>query len=205
MLTNHTKSELELMVGRLEKILWKGKPNKRCFILESIFNPLFPFALIWLLFDAFFIYAFLHAAPTDEIPNEFAPTLIIFFAIHLMPVWLYLIGVFFVFKRYKHTEYIITDKAIYYSGGLFSSSCNMRPVTELAHVNINIHRGMIDQIIGVGDVIITSNNIDQLYRSRNISQVKPIIITIADTKEYRQVYEIIARLKEDISEKNNAS
>ena len=39
MLNNYAESELELMIGKDEKILWKGRPNKKCFILESIFNP----------------------------------------------------------------------------------------------------------------------------------------------------------------------
>ena len=45
--------ELATMVGKDEKILWFSKPDKKCFILESIFNPMLPFALLWLLFDSF--------------------------------------------------------------------------------------------------------------------------------------------------------
>lgn len=54
MLDNYAQTDLELMVGRDEKILWHGKPNKRCFVLEGIFNPLLPFALVWFLFDSVF-------------------------------------------------------------------------------------------------------------------------------------------------------
>ena len=39
------------------KILYAGKPDKKCFIFESIFNPLLPFAVLWGLFDMFFIGA----------------------------------------------------------------------------------------------------------------------------------------------------
>ena len=35
------------MIGDNEKVKWEGKPNKKCFIFESIFNQLMPFALIW--------------------------------------------------------------------------------------------------------------------------------------------------------------
>ena len=51
MLKGYAKTDLELMVGRGEKIFWQGRPNKKCYILEGIFNPLLPFALIWFLFD----------------------------------------------------------------------------------------------------------------------------------------------------------
>ena len=198
MFNNYAKSELELMVGSNEKILWKGKPNKRCFILEGIFNPMLPFALVWFLFDSLFIAAFIGGAATPGAPAVFSIFPLIFFLFHLMPVWIYLGGVIFVFRRYQHTEYIVTDKGVYVSGGLFSYTCNMKPFTELARVNI--HRGIIDQIIGVGDVVLTSNNVADLYSSNIRVNGRPLDVgtTIADIKDYRKVFEIIKKLQEDI-------
>ena len=200
MFNNYAKSELELMVGSNEKILWKGKPNKRCFILEGIFNPMLPFALVWFLFDSLFIAAFIGGAATPGAPAVFSIFPLIFFLFHLMPVWIYLGGVIFVFRRYQHTEYIVTDKGVYISGGLFSYTCNMKPFTELARVNI--HRGIIDQIIGVGDVVLTSNNIADYYNSGVRVNGRPVGtgfgITISDIKDYRKVFELIKKLQEDI-------
>ena len=197
MFNNYAKTELELMVGRDEKILWQGKPNKRCFILEGIFNPLLPFALLWLLFDSLFIAAFISGAASSNTP-AFSIFPLIFFLFHLMPVWIYLGGILFVFRKYQHTEYIITDKGVYVSGGLFSYTCNMKPFTELARVNI--HRGIIDQMIGVGDIVLTSNNVADLYSSNVRVNGRPLDIgtTIADIKDYRKVFEIIKKLQEDI-------
>ncbi len=200
MFNNYAKSELELMVGSNEKILWKGKPNKRCFILEGIFNPMLPFALAWFLLDSLFIATFIGGAATSGAPDVFSIFPLIFFLIHLMPVWIYLGGVIFVFRRYQHTEYIVTDKGVYISGGLFSYTCNMKPFTELARVNI--HRGIIDQIIGVGDVVLTSNNIADYYNSDVRVNGRPVGtgfgITISDIKDYRKVFELIKKLQEDI-------
>ena len=198
MFNNYAKSELELMVGSNEEILWKGKPNKRCFILEGIFNPMLPFALAWFLFDSLFIATFIGGAATSGAPAVFSIFPLIFFLFHLMPVWIYLGGVIFVFRRYQHTEYIVTDKGVYISGGLFSYTCNMKPFTELARVNI--HRGIIDQIIGVGDVVLTSNNVADLYSSNIRVNGRPLDVgtTIADIKDYRKVFEIIKKLQEDI-------
>ena len=200
MFNNYAKSELELMVGSNEKILWKGKPNKRCFILEGIFNPMLPFALAWFLFDSLFIATFIGGAATSGAPAVFSIFPLIFFLIHLMPVWIYLGGVMFAFRRYQHTEYIVTDKGVYISGGLFSYTCNMKPFTELARVNI--HRGIIDQIIGVGDVVLTSNNIADYYNSDVRVNGRPVGtgfgITISDIKDYRKVFELIKKLQEDI-------
>jgi hypothetical protein len=83
MFNNYAKSELELMVGSNEEILWKGKPNKRCFILEGIFNPMLPFALVWFLFDSMFIAAFLGGKTISETPTAFTIIQIIFFLFHL--------------------------------------------------------------------------------------------------------------------------
>ncbi len=198
MFNNYAKTELEMMVGNDEQILWQGRPNKRCFILEGIFNPLFPFALIWFLFDAFFIGAFFVGGIHSNIPKAFSILPVIFILFHMMPVWIYLAGVLFVFRRYKHTEYIITTKGVYISGGLFSYTCNMKPFTELARVNI--HRGIIDQIIGVGDVVLTSNNSADLGGSNIRVNGRPLDIgtTIADISDYMHVYEIIKKLQEDI-------
>ena len=200
MFNNYAKSELELMVGSNEKILWKGKPNKRCFILEGIFNPMLPFALAWFLFDSLFIATFIGGAATSGAPAVFSIFPLIFFLFHLMPVSIYLGGVIFVFRRYQHTEYIVTDKGVYISGGLFSYTCNMKPFTELARVNI--HRGIIDQIIGVGDVVLTSNNIADYYNSDVRVNGRPVGtgfgITISDIKDYRKVFELIKKLQEDI-------
>lgn len=200
MFNSYAKSELELMISPEERILWRGKPNKRCFILEGIFNPMLPFAVIWLLFDSLFIAAFIGTGATSGSPTAFSLFPIIFLILHLMPVWMYLVGVIFVFRRYKHTEYIVTDKGVYYSGGLFSYTCNMKPFTELARVNV--HRGIIDQMIGVGDVVLTSNNIADYYSSGVRVNGRPVGtgfgITIADIRDYREVFNLVKKLQEDI-------
>ena len=199
MLNHYAKSELELMVGRDEKIIWQGRPNKRCYILEGIFNPLLPFALIWLLFDSFFIAAFLGGGFFSKTQNTFPLMMTAaFFIFHLMPVWIYIGGILFIYRRYKHTEYIVTDKGVYISSGLFSYTCNMKPFTELARVNI--HRGIIDQMLGVGDVVLTNNNLADLYSSNLRVNGRGLNsgIVISNIKDYKNVFEIIKKLQEDI-------
>ena len=43
--------ELKAMVGNDETVLYEGKPDKRCFLFESVFNPLLPVAVIWAVID----------------------------------------------------------------------------------------------------------------------------------------------------------
>lgn len=198
MFNNYAKTELELMVGKDEKVFWHGKPDKLCFILEGIFNPLLPFAFLWFLFDSLFIAAFLSGVKISGAPDVFSLVPLIFLLFHLMPVWIYLGGVIFVYRRYRHAEYIITDKGVYLSGGVFSYTCNMKPFTELARVNI--HRGIIDQIIGVGDVVLTSSNIADSYGSsvRVNGGTLDLNTAIVDIRDYRKVFELIKKLQEDI-------
>lgn len=181
-------SDLELMVGNGETILWRGKPNKKCFILESIFNPLLPFALIWALVDFGVIIAMSLSITETDLPFFILP----FFLIHLMPVWLYIGGVFLSFKKYKNTEYIITDRGIYVSGGTFSYTYEMKPFTDLSH--INIHRGIFDQWLGVGDVVSICNhsgyNSSESHSSHGM--------TICDIADYREVFTMIKQLQTDI-------
>lgn len=186
---SYSKSDLELMVGKDEEILWKGKPNKRGFILEGVFNPLLPVALVWAFIDSTILFA-----------SRGDTFVVLFLLVHLMPVWMYLGGVLLIMRKYKHTEYIVTNKGVYISGGAFAYSCQMKPFTELARVNI--HRGIIDQILGVGDVIMTSNNVADFYSRSNVRvngrPVGHIGLAIENIQNYRQIFTLIKQLQEDI-------
>lgn len=186
-----SKTDLEKMVGKDERVLWIGKPDKLCYFLEGIFNPLLPFAIVWLMFDSIFIIA---GFETARLVPAVGIGMTVFMLLHLMPVWIYLTGVLFIYRRYKHTQYIITEKGVYISGGMFSYSCDMKPFTELARVNI--HRGIFDQIIGVGDVILTSNNSADFVTGRNGRYL--VGMKIEDIKDYQHVFELVKKLQEDI-------
>ena len=65
-----------------ENVLWQGKPDKFCFIWRS-FGKLLPVAVIWILFDGFFIGTMVSTGAAKDM----WPFMIIFFGIHLLPVW----------------------------------------------------------------------------------------------------------------------
>ena len=138
--------ELKGMVGIDETILYEGKPDKKCFVFESIFNPLLPIAIIWGIFD----FGFLRMGIESM---QFI--IITFMLFHMMPVWIYLAGVIFSFKKYKNTYYIVTDHAVYISSGIFTMNLEAKTFAELSRVNL--HRGIFDQMFHVGDVVITTN------------------------------------------------
>lgn len=184
-------NELTLLVGKGEKILYAGKPDKKCFIFESIFNPLLPFAIVWGLFDMFFIGAAFSSDKADEAAFFIVP----FMALHLMPVWIYLGGALLSFRRYRNTAYIVTDKGIYASGGIFGRIYKSKPFAELSHVDL--HRGIFDQWFGVGDIITTSAqaNPATLNGRRTSTNAGISIDSIAN---YAEVYKLVKQLQEDI-------
>ena len=90
-----------------ERIVWSGRPKKSCFVLECIFNPMLIFAFIWFMFDFMFISQ-IFSSDLSELDSS-VWMFVGFFALHLMPVWIYLGGVIFSFRKLKNTEYAITD------------------------------------------------------------------------------------------------
>lgn len=175
--------DLKSMVGEEEKIMWEGRPSKKCFILESIFNPLLPFALLWAIIDFGFIGGFSKFG-TGGMGFFLVP----FFLIHLMPLWLYLFGVIFSFRRYKNTYYIVTDRGMYLSEGMFSKKYDMKPFAELSHVNLK--RGIFDQMLNCGDVEATTSQMNQ--------NGIPVSITFKSISNYDEVYRIVKKLQIDI-------
>ena len=178
------KEELRNLVSEEEQILYEGKPDKKCFIFESIFNPLLPFALVWAIID-FGVLGFTLFADSEK---EFLFFIIPFMTLHLMPVWLYLGGVILSFKRQKNTNYIVTDRGIYVSSGVISKVYNHKPFAELSH--IDLHRGMFDQWFNVGDIIATS-------AQRGVEGVSAPIV-ISSIADYENVYKMIKKLQTDI-------
>ena len=176
--------ELKMIIGSNEKILYEGKPNKKCYIYESIFNPLLPFALLWAIID----FGIIGGTFFVEGATNLLFFIIPFMLLHLMPVWIYLGGILFTVRRYKNTAYIVTDKAIYISTGIFTRNINTKPFAELSH--INLHRGIFDQMFNVGDIIATSNQLNQNGKTTTIS--------ISSISDYVDVYNLVKKLQIDI-------
>lgn len=171
--------ELKSMVGSNETILYEGKPDKKCFIFESIFNPLLPVAIIWAIFDTGFLGIAIGSMNYVMIP---------FMLFHLMPVWIYLAGVLFSLRRYKNTCYIVTDHAVYISSGVFTMNLETKTFAELSRVNL--HRGIFDQMFHVGDVQLTTNQFTR--------KGMPAIMGINSIADYTEVFQLVKKLQRDI-------
>lgn len=174
------ENELRSMIGTDETILYEGKPDKKCFIFESVFNPLLPFALLWAIFDFGFI-------GNMQMMTGMNFIMIPFMLFHMMPVWIYLAGVIFSFRKYRNTYYIVTDQGVYVSGGIFTMNLEAKPFAELSRVNL--HRGIFDQMFGVGDIRITTN---QFTKSNT-----PAVLGINSISDYTKVYQLVKKIQRD--------
>lgn len=89
--------DLYEMLKSDEEVKWEGKPDKRTFIFESVFNPFAGFALIWIVVAVGIITCTVLFGDKESIPWFF---LVPFFAVWLMPVWAWIGTVLTAFRRY---------------------------------------------------------------------------------------------------------
>ncbi len=179
--------DLKATIDSSEQIFYEGKPDKKCYIYESIFNPLLPMAILWGLLDFIALGAMTKTVISENLQATYFLFILPVMLFHLMPVWIYLGGVLLTVRKYKKTNYIITNRAIYVTSGTFTFSINSKPFAELSH--INLHRGFFDQIFNVGDITATTNQ-----NSNGVSSS----ITIRSVSNYLQIYNLVKKLQTDI-------
>lgn len=147
------KTKIEDSLDSDEKILWKGKPLRKSFILNSFFKFL-PFAIIWLVFDVFFIVMLF--TNIKEIPIPLIIFLCVFFLFHLMPVWFWIYNMVSASRRQKNEEYAFTNKRILVKQGFIGSTIISVFYASINSVNLKV--GIIEKMCHVGDIYIVYEN-----------------------------------------------
>lgn len=181
-----------LMEG--EKVLWSAKPKRSAFIINRIL-VMMPFALIWLLFDSMFI---IPIASTGQI-KEILYFIIPFFALHLMPVWVWIGNSITANKKWKNTKYYVTDKRIIIQTGIIGASYETIYYKDIKNVSLEI--GIIDKILKVGDVYIDTG---EVRRIKNGTQsVKHAMLDIENPYEiYPKLQKIVLDIQTDVEYPN---
>lgn len=140
------ENTIEDMIGADETLLWQDKPKKSAYIAAAVIKML-PLALLWLVVDGFFIYML--------ITLVHAPWYVyLFFVLHLAPVWIWIYGIVKAVIEIKNIHYAITDKRIIVRSGIVVDF-KFISYSEVNSVNVKV--GIIDRILGVGDIYITAN------------------------------------------------
>lgn len=167
-----------------EQVLWSAKPKKSAFVINNILTML-PFALIWLLFDSIFIVAFVSSGS----PKEMILPIILFFAFHLMPVWIWLGNVLTANKKWKNTKYYVTDKRIIIQTGIIGASYDTIYYKDIKNVSLKV--GIIDKLLKVGDIYIDTGSI-------LTSSSKNVMMTILDVENPYEIYGKLQKIVLDI-------
>ena len=183
-LNNETKiNKPEDLLTSGEKILWKGKPKKSSYVLGKSIS-LMPIAIIWGIIDLSILFT---VFSQGNMPGFAYIFLIGFFALHLMPVWLWLGSMIKAAKEMNSIQYIITNKRIVEVRGkqslYFAAEIKLN---EIEDTSLKI--SCIDKILKVGDIYISAN------------QSKTIVLFDIPNSEF--IRERLSKLISDTESKN---
>ena len=148
-LANHLNSVKELLLSD-EQVLWEAKPKKSAYILSAIIKMM-PIAILWIIFDTFFIMSII------KIMGTFPWFLWLFFAAHLIPVWIWIANIVKSVLEIKNIEYLATYKRLIVKRGVIADVIN---VSYADVTSIDLKVGLIDKILGVGDLYVDTKSQD---------------------------------------------
>lgn len=147
---NKNASTIEDMIDKDESILLRLKPNKKVFVLSSILR-LLPIVLIWGALDIFAITQFASSVSGSDLWF-----MILFFALHLFPVWGWIAGIVKAYAEHKNIEYVFTDKRILIRSGIIGIDFKSMFYSEVESVSARV--GILERIFKVGDIYILATS-----------------------------------------------
>lgn len=169
-----------------EAILWRGKPKKSAFIATKSLT-LLPIAVIWLLLDLnFMIPAFSQ--------GDMLLFMVPFFALHLMPVWIWLGSTLTASRRWKNTNYYVTNRRIILQGGFLAVNETSVFYKDLCNAQLRI--GLLDKLFATGDIVLDNGIVVYNRKSR---QHGPVMEDLEDAQSvYSRLQKIILDMQTDM-------
>ncbi len=152
---NTNQNNIDNLILEDEQLLWRGKPKKKAYVINSILKMM-PIALLWLAIDGSFLGCLIGFGVFSSLPVGLAIFLCVFFLFHLLPVWLWIKNILTANKEYKHLEYAFTNSRIIIRSGIIGININNIYYSDIENINLRV--GVIDKLLKVGDIYITSNN-----------------------------------------------
>ncbi len=162
-----------------ESVIWSGKPKKGAFIINRILT-MAPFAIIWLCVDGGIIYSFLNDGFAGV--GSMGIFMLGFFALHLMPVWIWLGNILSAKKVWDNTEYAMTNKRIIIQSGFVGMDYQSIFYNDINNVHLRV--GLTDKMLGVGDIYLDTAQGKKIFLDiENTYSVYPMIQrTVVDIK-----------------------
>lgn len=182
-----SNGDLSNIITKDEKILWEGKPKKGPYIFEKAFI-LLPFVFLWVLFDGFVISTLITTDAFEGMPIGMVIFIIVFFMMHLLPVWFWLGNVLTAKARWKNTKYALTDKRIIIHTGFIGMDIKTIYYKDIKNVHLNV--GILDKLFKTGSVFFDTTGMGNLVTSVESSQASPRVF-----KNIENPYEIYSRIQ----------
>ena len=172
-----------------ETLIWSGRPKKSAFVLNRTITMM-PFAIIWLILDLGFI------TNMGEEALDKGLFLIPFFALHLMPFWIWLYNAATAGRQWKNTRYFVTDRRIIIQSGFANFDIQSIYYSDIR--NLTLHIGFVDKMLGVGDIHFDLGSyIYNMPRRRNQTNQSPSHAFL-DIENPNEVYPLIQKTVMDI-------
>ena len=165
-----------------ENILWEDKPTFIPFIATGL--PFLAFGIIWGLID----YGFIKNSLST--PN-FINTMIPFFLLHLMPLWLSILNVVRLLLSFNNTRYAITNKRVILRTGFWGIDFKSIDYDKIIDIRVDVNP--IEKIFSVGSIRINTNQIDTRH-----AQVHDSITAITNPYEvFKKIKTVSVNIKTD--------
>ena len=132
-----------------EHILWSGKPKKNAFIASHSLTMM-PIAIVWICFDFTAISSIFSSGNIQWF-------LVGFFALHMMPVWIWLGSLITAPKRWRNTNYYVTNRRIIIQGGFLAVNEKSLFFKEIRSVQSKV--GLFDKLSGTGSILFNAEMI----------------------------------------------
>ncbi len=148
--TSWQNDVIDVYLDPMEYVFWRGKGKKLPYIINSG-AALAPFAILWLLVDSTIIMSMVGAGfYGGGMPSQMLLFMIPFFAIHMMPVWIWIGMMVKGAKKWGESMYVITDRQILVKDK--ASGMRVQSYKYDKIVTVNVHRGFLDKLMGVSDL-----------------------------------------------------
>ena len=173
------------VLGNGEYIIWNGKTKKAPFILAQSLTML-PIAIVWICFDFAAISSILSG-------GGFQLFLLGFFALHLFPVWIWLGCMISAPRRWRNTNYFVTNRRIIIRGGFFAVNEKSLFFKDVRSVQSKV--GLFDKLCGTGSILFNSEMSD----GRNSRSLAPSFQYLENAEQvYQRVQRTVLDMQTDM-------
>lgn len=156
------KADLSTLIPKSERVYIIDKANRKKGILKAVFTPFFVFALIWAVIDFGAVIAIIVAAIGAKNPASLL--ILLFFAVHLTPVWIYIGVTSKAIKNISAAQCAVTEKRVWHKSG-----------GSLALVNLSDIKKCETESKGKGkDAVVLKLNGGQRYKIEELENPQEI-------------------------------